>query len=178
MLNNVLNLKTSREVWSTLDVICDGTESVRENKLQMLTQSYEWFLHKQGETFGDLFNRFNRLINDLKAHGKEFQRKDINNKFMRSLPSFWDAKVTAISEATDLKTMTLEDLYGNLQTYEMKIKQRQEMVEDTKRVRSVALIAQRKYAQDQKPRTLMQDMSGGSVAEKEEEEENTKDEQE
>src|SRR5207245_10187958 len=74
--------------------------------------------------------------------------------------------------------MTLEDHYRNHQTYEMKIKQRQEMVEDTKRVRSVALMAQRKYAQDEEPSTLMQDMSGGSVAQKEFEEENTKDEQE
>src|SRR5438445_10770557 len=48
------------------------------------------------------------------------------------------------------------------------------MVEDTKRVRSVALMAQRKYCQDEEPSTLIQGVSGGNVAEKVEEEEDTK----
>ena len=47
MLNKVMNLDTSKAVCDTIAVICNGTEKVRENKLQMLMQTYEWFLHRK-----------------------------------------------------------------------------------------------------------------------------------
>ena len=39
-------------------------------------------------------------------------------KFLRFLPRSWEAKVTAIQETKDLKVLSLDELIGNLQTYE------------------------------------------------------------
>lgn len=49
---------------------------------------------------------------------------------LRSFPKAkWDVKVTAIREAKDIETITLNELVGNLRTYEMNIEgQKKEMV--------------------------------------------------
>src|SRR5438876_239559 len=99
----------------------------------MLMQTYECFLHKNGESLGDLFSRFsrfNRLLNDLKAYNKVFENKDVINKFMRALPPKWDSLVIAIKKSADLRTLTLEESFGTLQTHEMCARQKMEMTED------------------------------------------------
>jgi len=53
------------------------------------------------------------------------------------LPRTWEAKVTAIQEAKDLKTLSLDELIGNLQTYELKRNSQQQ--EDTKKDCGIAL---------------------------------------
>jgi len=51
-------------------------------------------------------------------------------KILRFLPRTWKAKVTAIQEAKDLKTISLDKLIGNLQTYELRRNSQQQ--EETK----------------------------------------------
>ena len=36
MFDNIINCKTTKEVWDTIQIIYDGTEQVRENKMQLL----------------------------------------------------------------------------------------------------------------------------------------------
>ena len=49
MFDNVINCTTSKEVWDTIRILCEGTEQVRENKMQLLIQQYEHFHFKQSE---------------------------------------------------------------------------------------------------------------------------------
>ena len=53
------------------------------------------------------------------------------------MPRNWEAKVTAIQEAKDLKTLSLDELIGNLQTYELRRNSQQQ--EETKKDRGLAL---------------------------------------
>ena len=53
------------------------------------------------------------------------------------MPRTWEAKVTAIQEAKDFKTLSLDELIGNLQTYELKRNSQQQ--EDTKKDCGIAL---------------------------------------
>ena len=52
------------------------------------------------------------------------------------MPRTWEAKVTAIQEAKDLKTLSLDELIGNLQTYELRRNSQQQ--EETKKDRGIA----------------------------------------
>ncbi|KAL8105279.1 hypothetical protein AgCh_029172 [Apium graveolens] len=38
MFDNIINCKTAKEVWDTIQIICDGAEQVRENKMRLLIQ--------------------------------------------------------------------------------------------------------------------------------------------
>ena len=60
-------------------------------------------------------------------------------KILRFLPQSWEAKVTAIQEAKDMNKISLDELIGNLQTYELR--RNSQLKEETKRDRSLALKA-------------------------------------
>ncbi|KAH0712161.1 hypothetical protein KY289_008120 [Solanum tuberosum] len=54
--------------------------------------------------------------------GKIYTIEERVNKVLRTLPRSREIKVTAITEAKDLTNMTLDELVGNLKTYEMNVK--------------------------------------------------------
>ena len=78
MFDNVINSQTAKEVWDTVQIICEGTEQVRENKMQLLIQQYEYFHFEEGESLNDTFNRFQKLLNGLKLYGRMYQVKNSN----------------------------------------------------------------------------------------------------
>ncbi|XP_070022663.1 uncharacterized protein [Nicotiana sylvestris] len=49
-------------------------------------------------------------------------RNKLVRKILSILPKFWKSKVNAITEAKDLRELTIDKLVGNLKTYEMKRK--------------------------------------------------------
>ena len=53
-------------------------------------------------------------------------------KILRSLPSKWHTKITAIQEAKDLIKPLLEKLIGSLMTYEINLAKKQQDGEDKK----------------------------------------------
>ncbi|KAL6990875.1 hypothetical protein U1Q18_052533 [Sarracenia purpurea var. burkii] len=78
------------------------------------------------ENVKDMFTRFNLIINNLKSLGKVFPNIEIVRKILRTLPEEWRPKVTAIEEAKDLTTLSLDDLMGSLFTHEFTLKKKEE----------------------------------------------------
>jgi len=65
--------------------------------------------------------RVNEVINAIKGLGEEIEDLVIVKKVLRSLPQRFDSKVSAIEEAKDLDTFSLDELHGYLVAYEMRI---------------------------------------------------------
>ena len=121
MFYNVINCTTSKQVWDTVRVLCEGTEQVRENKMQLFVQQYEHFHFKSGESLNDTFSRFQKLLNALKLYGRVYPVKDTNLKFLRSLPMEWKPMTVAQRHAHNYHEYNLEKLYGVLKTYELEL---------------------------------------------------------
>jgi len=68
----------------------------------------------------DMYTRFTHITNELNSLGKTFTTEELARKILRFLPRTWEAKVTAIQEAKDLKAISLDEFRGNLQTYELR----------------------------------------------------------
>ncbi|XP_074351905.1 uncharacterized protein LOC141691057 [Apium graveolens] len=66
MFDNIINCKAAKDIWDTIQVICNGTEQVRENKIKLLIQQYEHIHFKEGDSLNDTFSRFKKLLNGLK----------------------------------------------------------------------------------------------------------------
>uniref|UniRef100_A0A2N9HLR4 CCHC-type domain-containing protein n=1 Tax=Fagus sylvatica TaxID=28930 RepID=A0A2N9HLR4_FAGSY len=93
--NRVSGCDSAKEIWDKLEVTYEGTNQVKESKMNMLVHEYELFVMKKDENISEMSTR--------------------------SLPKRWEAKMTAISEARDLKVLTLEELFGSLMTYELEM---------------------------------------------------------
>ena len=127
MFDNVINCTTAKEIWDTIRTLCERTEQVRENKIQLFVQQYEHFHFKAGESLNDTFSRFQKLLNALKLYGRVYQTKDTNLKFLRSLPKEWKPMTVALRHSHDYHEYNLEKLYGVLKTYELELEQDEEM---------------------------------------------------
>lgn len=58
-----------------------------------------------------MYNRFTDIIVGLQNHGDKLEPVDLNRKLLESLPIEWRPKVTAIEEAKNLNTITIEESY-------------------------------------------------------------------
>ncbi|VFQ98406.1 unnamed protein product [Cuscuta campestris] len=112
---------TAKEMWDKLEVTYEGTDQVREAKIDFLTQEYEMFRMKEGEKIDDMFDRFSKIINDLHALKKTYTNKDLVKKILRSLTPEWRSKADAIYESIGVSNVTIDGLRGNLKTYESTI---------------------------------------------------------
>jgi hypothetical protein len=71
----------------------------------------------------DVFHaRLLSISSQCQSLGDQIEEHRIVKKFLRSLPSKFQAKQTAIEEAQDLDIYPLDELVGNLKTFEMRIK--------------------------------------------------------
>ncbi|XP_049368191.1 uncharacterized protein LOC125833082 [Solanum verrucosum] len=110
--NKISTCETTKEIWDCLKTTHEGMTQVNESKVDILTTQYENFSMKKGET-----------INEMRR---------------RVLPKSWKSKVNSITEARNLKVLTMDDLIGNLQTYELN-RQQGSTVKEGKKEKSVAL---------------------------------------
>ena len=67
------------------------------------------------------------MINKLNLQGKFYTQKEINIKFLLTLPTHLEHRITAIRESRDMNEVSLERLYGVLKTYELEQIQQKEI---------------------------------------------------
>ncbi|XP_055803462.1 uncharacterized protein LOC129872522 [Solanum dulcamara] len=95
------------------------TEQVKESKVGMLTTQYENFVMKEGETIHEMYTKFSSIINELRCLGESISQSKQVRKILRVISKSWERKVDVITEAKDLKTLIMDVLIGNLQTYKL-----------------------------------------------------------
>nr|GEU41777.1 putative ribonuclease H-like domain-containing protein [Tanacetum cinerariifolium] len=64
-----------------------------------------------------------KLVSQLEIHGVSLSQKDVNMKFLRSLPSEWKTHTLIWRNKTNLEEQSLNDLFNSLKIYETKVKQ-------------------------------------------------------
>jgi len=112
--------ESAKDIWEALQVAHKGTNQVKQSRNELLMRKYELFEMGDRETVMDMYIRFTHITNELKFLGKTFTTEESVSKILRFLPRTWEAKVRAIQEAKDMKAITLDELIGNLQPYELR----------------------------------------------------------
>jgi FtsZ-binding cell division protein ZapB len=122
--NRVSTSTSAYKIWHTLEVTHEGTSKVKDSKISVLVHRFEMFKMNDKETISEMFTRFTDIINSLIALGKVYTQVEMVRKLLRALTSDWEKKTTAIEEANDLSTLTVENLIGNLMAYEVQVEDR------------------------------------------------------
>ncbi|XP_069148245.1 uncharacterized protein [Solanum lycopersicum] len=117
--NRVSACESAKEIWDCLLTAHEGTKQVKESKIDMLTSRYENFKMKEGETIHDMFTKLSSITNELRSLGEPISMTKQVREVLRILSKSWESKVDAITEAKDLKVLTMDALIGNLKTHEM-----------------------------------------------------------
>lgn len=130
---SISHCKTAKAMWDALMDLHEGTEDVKQSKINELTEEYECFHMEQGETIAAMQIRFIHLVNKLEMLGKTISNHDCANKILRSMNREWQPKVTAIKEAQNLRTLEITALFGKLKEHEREIIRLRESEEAPKR---------------------------------------------
>ena len=80
----------------------------------------------EGETIQEMHTRFTAIINEIYSLGEIIPNGKAVRKLLSVLLESWESKVRAITEAHDLDKLAMDELIGNLMTYELKKKQEKE----------------------------------------------------
>jgi len=122
---------TAKAMFASLCANYEGSKKVREAKALMLVHQYELFRTKEDESIEQMYSRF-QTLEILK---KSYVASDHVSKILRSLPARWRPKVTAIEEAKDLNTLSVEDLVSSLKVHEIGLNEH----EPAKKVKSIVV---------------------------------------
>jgi len=82
-----------------------------------------------------MYSRFQTLVSGIQILKKSYVASNHVSKILRSLPARWRPKVTAIKEAKDLNTMSVEDLVSSLKVHEITLNEH----EPAKKSKSITL---------------------------------------
>ena len=74
---------------------------------------------EEDESFDEFYAKLKDIMNSAFNLGETILEPKIVRKVLRSLPERFHAKITVIKESKDIDKITLTELVGNLQTYEL-----------------------------------------------------------
>ncbi|XP_020249276.1 uncharacterized protein LOC109826667 [Asparagus officinalis] len=117
---------TTHEIWEKLCITHEGTPQVKQSKISGLIHDYELFKMLPSDSIDFMFSRFTNIINELHGLDKVLENQEMCYKILCSLMPAWEPKATAIKEAHDLSTPTLNGLIGKLKVHEKKVKEKEE----------------------------------------------------
>ena len=92
--------------------------TVKQTKLQNLTIAFETIRMKDSKPFDEFNKKLSKIVNSCFNLGEPILQSKIVKKILRSLPESFRPKVVVIDEHEDLNSPTVEELFGNLQTFE------------------------------------------------------------
>src|ERR1051325_11618488 len=101
----VTHCTTAKAMWDALKIAHEGTNDVNLSRINTLTQEFDLFHMKHGETITDMQKRFSHIINRLHTLGLVTSNVVATNKILRCLNREWQLKVTTIKEENDLATL-------------------------------------------------------------------------
>jgi len=116
----VMHCKSTKEIWDKLKKIYEGDDKVKKAKLQTHRRRFEQLTMKEEEDIAGYLQRVDEVVNTMRGLGEIIEESKVVEKVLRSLPTRFDSKVSAIEEIKDLDTLNTDALHGILIAYEMR----------------------------------------------------------
>nr|GEW30892.1 putative reverse transcriptase domain-containing protein [Tanacetum cinerariifolium] len=73
------------------------------------------------EVIEQTYEMLQKLISQLEIHGEVIPKKEINQKFLRSLSQEWTMHTIVWKNKLEIETLSLDDLFNNLKAYEIEV---------------------------------------------------------
>nr|GEX98115.1 ribonuclease H-like domain-containing protein [Tanacetum cinerariifolium] len=98
-----------------------GNTETKKVQKTLLKQQYKNFSGYSTKSLDQIHDWLQKLISQLEILGVSLSQKDINLKFLRSLPSEWRTHILIWKNKTDLEEQSFDYLFNSLKIYESKI---------------------------------------------------------
>jgi len=132
--SRIMMCKTAYDIWHMLQITHEGTTKVKQTKISILKNQFSSFKMKPNESIIDMYSRFQTIQHDLMALGVTFTDFDLITRILNALTDEWERKVLAIEEANVLSDLKVEELIGNLMSYEANLQARKELAQEKRSI--------------------------------------------
>ncbi|GJW86301.1 putative ribonuclease H-like domain-containing protein [Tanacetum coccineum] len=116
------NVADAKSLWEAIKSRFGGNVESKKMQKNVLKHQFENFSTTSNESLDKVYDRFQKLISQLEVHGAPISKEDINQKFLRSLPSSWKSDALIQGNKPDIDEIDIDDLYNNLRVYEDELK--------------------------------------------------------
>src|SRR5438105_950900 len=87
VFNRIFSCFTSHDIWTTLELIHEGSRSVRNDRYDGLIKKFNSFVMNHNERVNDMYSRLNALVEEIKALNiKKITDEDVVRKIISILP--------------------------------------------------------------------------------------------
>ncbi|GJW12403.1 hypothetical protein Tco_1578230, partial [Tanacetum coccineum] len=104
----------AKEMWDAIKSRFGGNDKSKKMQKYILKQQFEGFSVSNSEGLHKGYDRFQSLLSQFEIHGAGIPTKDSNQKFLRSLPSFWSQVSLMMRTKPGVDSLSFYDLYNNL----------------------------------------------------------------
>ena len=126
--NKISRLENAKEIWDTLIDMHEGTDSVKESKLDVLQSQLDKFKMKDGEGVAEMYSRLALITNEIAGLGsEEMTDRFIIKKILRALDGKYDTVCTLIQMMPNYKDLKPTEVIGRIVAHEMSLKDKEEL---------------------------------------------------
>ncbi|KAL8461606.1 hypothetical protein ACS0TY_032912 [Phlomoides rotata] len=123
-MGKVAHCNNAKEIWETLELMCQGMNTIKENKLSIAIQKFESFEMLSNETIDELDSIFTTIMNEMNTLGKKYPIREIALKIIRALPEKWDVFTVMFQNTKDLTQITAQQPFSELKAFEFDLNRR------------------------------------------------------
>nr|GEX76945.1 hypothetical protein [Tanacetum cinerariifolium] len=131
-------IEDAKTLWEAIKTRFGGNKESKKMQKTIMKQQYENFAASRYEGLDKTYDRFQKLVRQLEIHCEVISQEYVNLKLLRSLPPAWNTHTLIIRNKTDLDTLSMDDLYNNLNVYEAETKGQSSSSSNTQNVAFVS----------------------------------------
>ncbi|GJR78016.1 ribonuclease H-like domain-containing protein [Tanacetum coccineum] len=111
----------AKDIWEAIRTRFGDNVNSKKMQKAVLKQQFKAFTISSSEGLEKGYDRFQKLLSQLEAHGAEVSTEDANHKFLRSFPLAWPNPAMTMRTKPDVDTLSIDDLYNNLRVFEQEL---------------------------------------------------------
>ncbi|GKC09767.1 putative ribonuclease H-like domain-containing protein, partial [Tanacetum coccineum] len=116
------SIKDAKKLLEAVEKRFGRNEATKKTQRNLLKQQYENFTAPSSEMLDQTFDRLQKLVSQLELLGEKISQEHVNQKLLRSLSPEWNTHAVMWRNKDDFDTMSIDDLYNNLNVYEPEFK--------------------------------------------------------
>ncbi|KAG7544219.1 Zinc finger CCHC-type [Arabidopsis thaliana x Arabidopsis arenosa] len=120
---------SAKEAWDILQVTFEGTSTVKRTRLDMLASEFENLNMGEDDSVDNFSSKLSAIQQEAVVLGKTYKDKKLVKKFLRSLPSKFQAHISAIEVSLNSDEMKFDQVVGMMKAYELNMKKKDQPVD-------------------------------------------------
>ena len=96
-------------------------DRVVQAKVQALKREFETISMKRSAEVDDYLNHFSQIVANLRDLGESLDEYGDVSRLLRLVPTDFDYLILLLEQTSDLKTMRLEEAFGQLKVHELRL---------------------------------------------------------